>query len=256
MSARAGLPLTAEGVSCGFGALRVVDGVDVAAEPGAVTALIGPNGAGKSTLLDCLAGVTRPRAGRVRLGGRDVTRLRADARARLGLQRTFQTPEVFLSLTVAENLMVAAENRRRGGLLRGLLGRPDPGRADAAARVDEAVAELGLGALRGAATGTLPTGTLRLVELARALAGRPGALLLDEPAAGLSDPEAGRLSAVLRRLAGRGVTVLLVEHDLRLVFEVADRVYVMAGGRIIAAGPPERIRSDARVRAVIGARGG
>jgi branched-chain amino acid transport system ATP-binding protein len=243
--------LAAHSVSFGFGELRVVDRVDLVAEPTQVTALIGPNGAGKTTLLSCLSGTAQLKKGRVLLGDKDVTRLPGDARARLGLQRTFQNPEVFLSLTVEENLMVAAENRSSGGLLRGLLGLPDPGRASAAERAAEAMDELRLDEVRAQRTATLPTGTLRLVELARALAAEPAVLLLDEPAAGLSDVETARLAAVLRRVANRGVAVLLVEHDLQLVFDVADRVHVMAAGRIIAVGTPHEVRTNPVVQAAL-----
>jgi branched-chain amino acid transport system ATP-binding protein len=241
--------LVVEDLSHSFGGLRAVDSVDLRARPGRVTALIGPNGAGKTTLLNCLAGDIRPHRGRVLLDGRDVTRLGSDARARLGMRRTFQHPAVFLSLTVAENLMTGAENVRRGGLLAGLAGLPDPGRRRAREAVEAALAELGLRDLADVRSGTLSTGVLRLVELARALAGRPGTLLLDEPASGLSDAETARLRTGLREWARGGMAVLLVEHDLDLVFGVADDMYVMVEGGILASGRPEQIRTDPAVRA-------
>jgi branched-chain amino acid transport system ATP-binding protein len=236
--------LAARGVSFGFGGVCAVDGVDLDAESGAVTAVIGSNGAGKTTLLNCLSGVVTAQRGQVLLGTTDVTRRRADALTRLGLFRTFQTPAVFLSLTVEENLMVAAEQRRRASLVTGLAGLPDPGRRQVAARVEAALAELGLRKLRSVRTANLPTGTLRLVELARAVAGRPAALLLDEPAAGLTDAETERLGGTLRRLAGGDVAIVLVEHDLELVFDIADRVYVMDHGTVTASGPPEQVRAS------------
>ncbi|MFI5527670.1 ABC transporter ATP-binding protein [Kitasatospora sp. NPDC051853] len=196
-----------------------MDGVDLAVPPGRITALVGPNGAGKSTLLDCLAGAVRPDAGRVLLDGRDVTRLPAPARARLGLARTFQRIAVFPGLTVGQHALLGAEQARG-----------DTGSAERALRL------FGLTGLRGRALDGLPTGTLRLVELARALAGAPGVLLLDEPAAGLDAAETERLAVVLRALADDGEALLLVEHDPALVARLAPVVHLMRAGRIAARG--------------------
>ncbi len=245
-----GAPLLARGIARSYGGVRAVDGVDLDAAPGAITALIGPNGAGKTTLFGCISGVERPDRGRVLLGGRDITRARTDARARLGLARTFQELAVFASLTVADNIRVGAENRRSGGVLAGLLGLPDPARRIVDDAVDRALALLDLGAVRDTPAGALSTGTLRMVELGRALASDPAALLLDEPASGLDDAEIGALRAILRGLADDGRTIVLVEHDVDLVFDVADRVYVMAGGRVVASGPPDAVAADARARRV------
>jgi ABC-type branched-subunit amino acid transport system ATPase component len=199
----------------------VLSGVGIRVLPGRVTALVGPNGAGKSTLFHTLAGTLRPRAGRVVLRGRDVTRRSAHVRSRLGLARTFQQPAVFSSLTVAENVAVGAEQ----GPVR------DPAAADRVLRL------LGLdGPLRDMPATDLPTGTLRRVELGRALAGGPRVLLLDEPAAGLDLAETAALVRLLRALAADGMALLVVEHDLGLVGELADTVYAMAAGRIVASG--------------------
>ncbi|MFD6620124.1 ABC transporter ATP-binding protein, partial [Streptomyces albidoflavus] len=185
-----------------------------------IVAVVGPNGAGKSTLFHCLAGALRPGAGRVWLGRRDVTALSAQARARLGVARTFQELAVFPSLTVAENVRVGAEQSRV----------IDP---DAVPRL------LALFGLRGEQrTSELPTGALRRVELARALAGSPHVLLLDEPAAGLDDREVRDMARLLRALAADGAGLLVVEHDLDLVADLADIVHVMNAGRIVASGPP------------------
>ncbi|WP_344295817.1 ABC transporter ATP-binding protein, partial [Streptomyces synnematoformans] len=213
--------LVAQGVSVSYGDFSVLSGVDIRVVPGRVTALVGPNGAGKSTLFHCLAGTLRPRAGRVVLGGRDVTRRSAHARTRLGLARTFQQPAVFPSLTVAENVGVGAEQ----GRVR------DPAASGRVLRL------LGLdGPLRDAPAADLPTGTLRRVELGRALAGGPRVLLLDEPAAGLDLAETAALVRILRALAADGTALLVVEHDLELVGELADTVYAMSAGRIAASG--------------------
>jgi len=199
----------------------VLSGVGIRVLPGQVTALVGPNGAGKSTLFHCLAGTLRPRAGHVVLDGRDVTRRSAHARNRLGLARTFQQPAVFPSLTVAENVRVGAEQ----------------GRVRDPAATDRVLRLLGLdGPLRDRPAEDLPTGTLRRVELGRALAGGPRVLLLDEPAAGLDPEETAALVRVLRALAADGMALLVVEHDLELVGELADTVYAMAAGRIAASG--------------------
>ncbi|WBB60184.1 ATP-binding cassette domain-containing protein [Streptomyces sp. WMMC500] len=217
----AGDPLVARGVSVSYGDFSVLSGVDLRVAAGQVTALVGPNGAGKSTLFHCLAGTLRPRAGRVVLDGRDVTRRSAHARNRLGLARTFQQPAVFPTLTVAENVGVGAEQ----GRVR------DPAATDPVLRL------LGLdGPLRDAPAEDLPTGVLRRVELGRALAGGPRVLLLDEPAAGLDLAETAALVRVLRALAADGTALLVVEHDLELVGELADTVYAMAAGRIVASG--------------------
>ncbi|GAA2156498.1 ABC transporter ATP-binding protein [Kitasatospora kazusensis] len=224
--------LTARGVVRRFGGIAAVDGVDLVAPPGRITALVGPNGAGKSTLFDCLSGAARPDEGRVLLDGCDITRLPEHARARLGLARTFQRIAVFPTLTVAENVLVGAEQVRRHG---------------ARAATDRALTLLGLAAARDAPAAELPTGTLRMVELARALAAGPRVLLLDEPSVGLDAAETARLAAVLRALAADGLPLLLVEHDTELVSELADAVYAMAAGRVVTAGPAARVLADPRV---------
>ncbi|MEU0932291.1 ABC transporter ATP-binding protein [Embleya sp. NPDC005971] len=241
--------LRAAGIVRRFGGLRAVDGVDLVVPAGLVTAVIGPNGAGKSTLFDCLAG-GRVDAGRVHLGGRDVTRLPAHRRARLGLARTFQVVSVFPSLTVVDNLRVAAENRSGASAPARLLGLPDPARGRTRVAVEAALRRLALTEHAHTPAGELPAGILRMVELARALTASPSVLLLDEPASGLDDAQADRLRHELRALAADGLAVLLVEHDMDLVFGVADTVHVMAAGRIVASGTPAEIRADARAREV------
>ncbi|WP_432138551.1 ABC transporter permease subunit [Streptomyces sp. bgisy154] len=215
--------LTAVGLHARYGGFTALGGVGVEVRPGRVTAVVGPNGAGKSTLFHCLAGTLRPVRGRVLFGTRDITRLPAHARARLGIARTFQQPAMFSSLTVMENVRVGAEQ----------------GRVRDSAAVARALALCGLdGAVRGARADGLPTGTLRRVELARALAGTPRVLLLDEPAAGLDGAEVAALTRLLAALAADGTALLVVEHDLDLVADLADVVHVMAAGRIVASGPP------------------
>ncbi|WP_217238799.1 ATP-binding cassette domain-containing protein [Streptomyces sp. AC555_RSS877] len=218
--------LTARHLHARYDGFTALDGVDLDVLPGRVTAIVGPNGAGKSTLFHCLAGTHRPSHGQVLLGGRDITRLTAHARTRLGIARTFQRLAVFPSLTVAENVRVGAEQGRV----------TDPGAVERALRL------LTLdGPVRALPAADLPTGTLRRVELARALAGSPRVLLLDEPAAGLDTAEVTALTKVLKALAADGTALLVVEHDLDLVADLADEVHVMTAGRIVASGPPARV---------------
>ena len=266
-----------------YGGVAAVDGVDLDIPAGSVTALIGPNGAGKTTLLHCITGLDSADAGTITLApistatatatatateaaaatateaaatsavaasGTDLSDLPAHERARRGLAWTFQRIELFAGLTVAENVRVGAENRHGRSLVRGLLGWPDPRRNAVDATVAEVLARLGLDAVADTPAGSLPTGTMRLVELGRALAARPAALLLDEPASGLDDHQILRLAEVLRGLAESGIAVLLVEHDMRFVEAVADRVHLMALGRVLVSGPPAAVLADPAARRV------
>ncbi|GAA5017016.1 hypothetical protein GCM10025734_67230 [Kitasatospora paranensis] len=179
--------LTARGLVRRFGGIAAVDGVDLAVPPGRITALVGPNGAGKSTLFDCLSGAARPDTGRVLLAGRDVTRLPDHARAGLGLTRTFQQIAVFPGLTVGQNVRIGADPGRRG-TVRGLLGLPAPGRAASRAAADRALRLFGLEAVRDWPADRLPTGALRMLELARALAAAPGSCCWTSPRPGSTWP--------------------------------------------------------------------
>ncbi|MET9514214.1 ATP-binding cassette domain-containing protein [Streptomyces sp. NPDC002994] len=218
-----GQPLTAHALRLTYGAYTALDGVDITVEPGRVTALIGPNGAGKSTLFHCLAGTLRPDSGRIELGGADITRTPPHTRTRLGIARTFQDLAVFPSLTVEENIALGAE---QGHV------RTDPTALESVLRLLDLA-----GPVRHHPAAALPTGTLRRVELGRALAGRPHTLLLDEPAAGLDTAEAQRLARIMAALAADGMAVLVVEHDLDLVADIAHTVHTMTAGRIEAAAP-------------------
>ncbi|GGU56013.1 ABC transporter permease subunit [Streptomyces lavendofoliae] len=211
--------LEAHGLTLRHTGFTALDRVDLRVEPGRVTALVGPNGAGKSSLFHCLAGTARPTAGRVGLDGTDITLRPAHARARLGIARTFQEPAVFPSLTVEENVRVGGEQGRV---------RDDPYAVERALRL------LGLTGARHLPAGGLSTGAVRRVEVARVLAGQPHTLLLDEPAAGLDAAEAAMLARVLKALAADGTAVLVVEHDVDLVADVADTVHVMEAGRIVS----------------------
>ncbi|MFC8043893.1 ABC transporter ATP-binding protein [Nocardia sp. NPDC057353] len=227
--------LEVDDVTVVFGGNRALDGAGLRAERGAVTGLIGPNGAGKSTLFDVICGLRNPTTGTVAIGGRDVTRLGPARRARHGLARTFQRLELFGRLSVRDNLLVAAE-----------LG---PARRKAAQVVTEIIERLALHHVADHSADELPTGTARLVEVGRAIAARPQLILLDEPAAGQDHTETDRFAGLLRSLADDGTAVLLVEHDMGLVMNVCDELYVLDLGKIIASGPPSVIRSDASVLA-------
>jgi ABC-type branched-subunit amino acid transport system ATPase component/branched-subunit amino acid ABC-type transport system permease component len=222
--------LVAHRLQARYGNFTALDGVDLTVHPGQVTAVVGPNGAGKSTLFHCLAGTLRPTHGQVRFAGHDITRWPTHTRTRLGIARTFQELSVFTSLTVAENVRVGAEQ----------------GRIHDPAAVERTLRLLALdGPVRALPAAGLPTGTLRRVELARALAGSPRVLLLDEPAAGLDGTEIAALARVLKALAADGTALLVVEHDLDLVADLADIVHVMTAGRVVASGPPDRVLDEA-----------
>ena len=244
--------LQARGVTKRYGGNTIVDGVDLTVDDGCITVIVGPNGAGKTTLFNCLAGVDPPDSGTVWHRGDDVTGWSPDRLTRHGAARTFQRSSVFPTLSVADNFLVAAENHRRRGLLRGLAGLSDHGTRRARATVTDVLAELGLAALASVRAGVLPSGTLRLVELGRALCAEPDTLLLDEPASGLDDRETDEFHEVLRRLRARKLAVLMVEHDLELVHDAADVVHVMASGRVIASGAPADVFGRDDVRAVFG----
>jgi branched-chain amino acid transport system ATP-binding protein len=231
--------LEVAGAEVRFGGVVALRGVDLTVESGAVTGLIGPDGAGKTTVFNVVTGLQRAQHGRVLLDGRDIGHLRPHRRARLGIARSFGRLEMFGSLTVRENVLVAAEARRRWA----------HDGSNPRVVTEDVLAEVGLHAVARARCDTLPTGTARLVEVGRALATGPSFLLLDEPSSGLDGRETDRLGALLVRLAERGVGVLLVEHDVELAMALCRRVHVLDFGRVLAAGTPEEVRADPRVRA-------
>ena len=217
-----------------FGGNVALDGVSVDAMAGDVTGLIGPNGAGKTTLFNVITGLQVPTTGTVRLHGEDITALKTHKRARLGLARTFQRLELFGVLTAHDNVRLAAH----------LAGHARPGH-----RADELLDRVGLADVGTVRADQLPTGQARLVELARACACEPKVLLLDEPASGLSEEETDAFGRTLRELAGEGMAVVLVEHDVLLVMAVCDRIHVLDTGRVLASGSASEIRDDERVHA-------
>jgi branched-chain amino acid transport system ATP-binding protein len=241
--------LAVEGLSRRFGGVRAVDGVTLEVREGEVYGLIGPNGAGKTTLINLVTGLLRCDAGRIRFAGRDVTGWPAHRIAGAGLARTYQHIRLFPALTALENVVAGQHVRRRAPLWLRLLFLPHAAReVDAARREALALLEtLGLGAYAGAPAGALSYGDRRRLEIARALAPRPRLLLLDEPAAGMTHAEAGRLVELIRRLPAQGQAVVLVEHNMRVVMEACDRIGVLDFGQLIAEGSPASIREDPRV---------
>jgi ABC-type branched-subunit amino acid transport system ATPase component/ABC-type branched-subunit amino acid transport system permease subunit len=238
------LALSLEAVSKSYSGVRAAQDVGFTAAPGTVHALIGPNGAGKSTIINVIAGLYRADAGRIRLGGTDVTRLPAHARARLGLARTFQNLQLIQALSVLDNVMLGmpAETRPRAGFLRWLV---DPDHEAEARRDAMAILRfLGIGHLAELRPGDLSYGHRKLVELARAVAQRPRVMLLDEPVAGINATEAADIAGAIARLRDLGITILLVEHNMEFVMGLSDRVTVLDYGRVIADGPPAAVKAD------------
>ena len=241
--------LSLEGVTRRYGGLVAVDTIDLDVAEGGVTAVIGPNGAGKTTLFNLVSGFQTPNAGRIVFAGEDITTRLPEQIAASGLVRTFQLVQLFQNLSVLENVQVGCHLHTRGGLFSALM-------RSRATRETERVVDtrarhlLLLGGLEGAAesvASALAYGQQRLLEIARALAAKPKLLLLDEPAAGLSADESKRLSAAIRDIARRGTTVLLIEHDMKLVMNTADTIAVMDFGRKIAEGTPAAIRENPAV---------
>ena len=251
-------PLAVDRLVVSFGGVVAVDEVSLRANPGEITSIIGPNGAGKTSVLNLVCGYLRPEAGAIRLGDRDVTGRSAQSIARAGIARTYQTTQLFENLSVRENLEIALRRGRLGSIgaaLTGLTGREAHESGASAAAAEALLVFVGYSGPVEQPAGTLPHVDKRLVEIARALAIRPAVLLLDEPAAGLGHRDTADLGRLLRRIAGAGIAVVIVEHDMTLVMEISDHVYVLDAGACIAEGPPARVRADPGVReAYLGAR--
>jgi ABC-type branched-subunit amino acid transport system ATPase component/ABC-type branched-subunit amino acid transport system permease subunit len=238
--------LIARDVTMRFGGISALDGVPLDLEPGTVHGLIGPNGAGKTTLLNVLSGFYTPTSGRIALGERDLTAAPPHRIARDGVARTFQTTQLFDAMTALENVQVGLAGGRAGSLLAGMAGLPSVARDEARlrGRARALLEFVGYRADPGELAANLPFGVKRLVEIARALARRPAVLLLDEPAAGLSQEEINGLAALIARIRAGGTAVLLVGHHMDLVMKLSDEVTVLNYGRRIAHGPPSSVQRD------------
>ncbi|HZD88851.1 MAG TPA: ABC transporter ATP-binding protein [Pseudolabrys sp.] len=241
--------LAAQGISIAFGGVRALSDVSFGVEAGEIFALIGPNGAGKTTLFNVVSGLYGPQQGTVMLMGEDVTGLPPHALARRGLSRTFQNLQIFFRMTASENVMVGRHLHERRNVLAHLFTLPSVLRqnAETRAKADELLHFVGIAGLAGRPAGGLPYGVLRRLEIARALATEPQVLLLDEPAAGCNPMETAEIDELIQKIAARGVAVVLVEHDMKLVMKISRRIHVLDQGRSIAEGSAEDIRSNAQV---------
>ena len=242
--------LAVEDLAVAFGGLAALSGVGFEVGEGEIFGLIGPNGAGKTTVFNVLTGLYRPARGRLSFAGIDLTRLSPHRIAQAGVGRTFQNTEVFRALSALDNVLVGAHSSLQGGILSAAVGAPGVRREEARARA-RALALLervGLGDVADVAAGSLPLGRQKRLEMARALAGGPRLLLLDEPAGGLNPTETRMLMELIRRLRDElSLTLMVVEHDMELVMGLCERVAVLHDGRKIAEGTPREVAADAAV---------
>jgi len=245
----AAAPLVVDRLSLAFGGIQVLHDIAVRLEPGEITGLIGPNGAGKTSFFNCLTGLYSPQRGTIRLGERQLEGLPPPQRAALGFSRSFQHVALCPELSIAENVTIGLDRQSSAGWLDAFL--PLPRGAEERARNREtalaALARLGIAEVADHAPAQLPPGMLRLAEIARAIAGAPRVLLLDEPAAGLNSVETRDLSAALAKLRSPDLVLVVVEHDMDLIMDVCDTIHVLNAGRVLASGSPAQIRVDPEV---------
>jgi branched-chain amino acid transport system ATP-binding protein len=242
--------LETRGLTMRFGGLTAVKDFTAAVPRGSIVGLIGPNGAGKTTCFNMITGFYRPTEGSVRFAGHEITGMPPHRVCRSGIARTFQNIRLFGNETVLENVMIGANVRQKTGWWQAVLCLPGNAREEReiAARARELLAVVGLEALAGEPANSLPYGAQRRLEIARALATRPSFLLLDEPAAGMNPNETVELMGFIRDIRTRfELTVLLIEHDMKVVMGICEHIWVLDYGETIAAGPPEAIRSDPKV---------
>jgi branched-chain amino acid transport system ATP-binding protein len=231
-----------------FGGLQAVSDVSFTVDKGMIKSLIGPNGAGKTTLFNLICGATRPDSGTVVFNGNALQKLRPHTIASYGILRTFQNVKLFDKMTVLENVMVGCHIKSKAGMIAGFSGfSARAEEKDIRKKAEEMLDLLGIAHLSNADAQSLAFGQQRHVELARALAGDPTLLLLDEPAAGLNMHETAELSVMIRSIRERGITILLVEHDMSLVMDVSDEINVLSFGRMIAQGKPRDIQKNPEV---------
>jgi ABC-type branched-subunit amino acid transport system ATPase component len=244
--------LSVEGVSVRFGGVHALNGVTFSAEPGAIVGLIGANGSGKTTTLDVISGLVHPQAGTVRLDGIDLDEYLPEERLGVGMVRSFQDCRLYPELTVLDVLLLSEDARHEVAVLSTTLRLPWARRAERRKleAVDRVISAFGLERFRQHRTAELSTGTRRVVDLASIVLARPRLLLLDEPTAGIAQREAEAFIPLLRRIHEvADTTIVLVEHDVPLVFELCSTVVVMELGRVVAAGPPEQVRADPKALA-------
>lgn len=241
--------LEVSGVSLAFGGTKAVDDVSMSVSPGEIVAIVGPNGAGKSTLVEIISGGMRPAGGKVMFNGVDVTHKPAYQVARLGLTRTYQLPTEFRQITVLENLLVGVHSQRGAKLRFAMAGRRtwDRQETELRAKARALLADFGLAQWEDVYAGTLSGGQRRILEIARALMTEPKLLVLDEPTAGVTPSIVAQIESFVATLKARGLTFLIVEHELEFVERQADRVVVMAAGRVVADGSMAKLRLDPEV---------
>lgn len=241
--------LSVRDISIAFGGIKAVDAVSFDVAPGEILSIIGPNGAGKTTLFNLTSGIYRPTAGMIMLTGENVTDLPIETLARRGLSRTFQNLQIFSRMTAIENVMLGRHIHEGRNVWQHLLGLPAT-RRDNRRTYDEAMVlleRLGLGTIAEREAGGLPYGVLKRLEIARALASKPKVLLLDEPAAGCNPTETREIDELIAEIGKSGVGIALVEHDMKLVMAISDRVLVLAQGRELMQGKPADVANDPRV---------
>lgn len=232
-----------------FGGIRAIEEISFSVQDGAILSIIGPNGAGKTTLFNCLTGFIRPTRGGITLKQKNITGISADRISRLGVSRTFQNIRLFREMTVIENIMVAQHARIRSGLLAAVFRLPSFKKEEIGVRQKsfEYLELLGLETLAAKTAGSLAYGIQRKIEIARALATGADVLLLDEPTAGMNPQETDDMMLTIKNLKKMGKTILLIEHDMKVVMGISDRIIVLDHGVKIAEGPPKEIKNDPMV---------
>ncbi|SPJ17457.1 leucine/isoleucine/valine transporter subunit; ATP-binding component of ABC superfamily [Burkholderiales bacterium] len=238
--------LEVQELSKAFGGVMAVQAVSFSVDAGIVYSIIGPNGAGKTTLFNLITGVYAPCSGEIRLDGCTISGQAPHRLARKGIARTFQNLQICMNMTARENVMVGAHLALDSNLLKGMLRWPSLRRADAAQAAEAAalMQYVGLDAYIDSAAGAMPYGALKRLEIARALAARPRVVFLDEPAAGLNPKETGEIDMLVKKIADSGVTVVLVEHDMKMVMNISDRILVLDYGKKVAEGTAREVRSN------------
>ena len=244
-----GESLDVKGLALSFGGIQVLQDISVRLRAGEITGLIGPNGAGKTSFFNCLTGLYTPQQGSIALGERRLEGVPPPGRAALGFSRSFQHVALCPELSVVENVMIGLDRQAHAGWLDAFLplGRGRQERAAHRAQALAALTRLGIAQVAEQAPAELPPGVLRLAEIARAIAGSPRVLLLDEPAAGLNSVETAELSAALKRLRAPGLVLVVVEHDMDLIMDVCDVIHVLNSGRMLATGSPAQIQANPEV---------
>lgn len=241
--------LNIQNLSKTFGGVKAVQNVDLDVSKGSIHSVIGPNGAGKTTLLNLMTGIYTPTTGSMKLNDESVDGLTPDELARRGMSRTFQNLQICMNMSAIENVMVGAHLRLNYSLLAGIFRLPALRKADSTCRDEarELMDFVGVGKYVDYAANQMPYGALKRLEIGRAMAARPSILLLDEPAAGLNHTETGEIEALIAKVADSGVTIVLVEHDMKLVMNLSTRITVLDYGKKLAEGTPAEVRANPEV---------